>query len=324
MRSCSPGRSGRVGSPLRQPRSIRRRSASARSPSAMTSSESASRISSASRSGTCWLPSQRENRARRARAGERRRRRAGPRRRPAHPAAEIARIGRVRRSPVVDRPAGDPLLVEAPGQVQALEQELHRRRDDRRLLGPVGHVERAEIRGPRRRSPGTSRAHATYSRDGVRSPVSTMKPSSNASTTGSRSSSVTRRVNVAYSALVMSRSTMRSSGASSPTDSSSTLPTVEATTAPRSETRGAASDSPSRIGALEGGRLEDLHVRHRHADRHARPLADLRGAAREVGQLGDDLLHERRHDDDRRALARRRTAASPGGRSTSRASSVRG
>ena len=30
---------------------------------------------------------------------------------------------------------------------------------------------------------------------------------------------------------------------------------------------------------------------------HARALADLRGAPREVGQLGDELLHERRHDD---------------------------
>ena len=48
---CSPAMSPRVGSPVRQPRSISRRRASARSPSAMTSSASASRISSASRSG---------------------------------------------------------------------------------------------------------------------------------------------------------------------------------------------------------------------------------------------------------------------------------
>ena len=56
----------------------------------------------------------------------------------------------------------------------------------------------------------------------------------------------TRRPNVANSAFVISRSTIRSSGASSPTDSSSILPTVEAMTAPRSETRGAATDSPRR------------------------------------------------------------------------------
>ena len=60
MRSWRPGMSGRVGSPLRQPRSMSRRRASARSPSAMTSSDSAWRISSASRSGRRWVPSQRE------------------------------------------------------------------------------------------------------------------------------------------------------------------------------------------------------------------------------------------------------------------------
>ena len=115
--------------------------------------------------------------------------------------------------------------------------------------------------------------------------------------TGSRSSSVTCRLNVAYRALVMSRSTIRSSGASSPTDSSSTLPTVdgddraEVGDARRGE-RLAEAD-----GALQGGGLEHLHVGDRHADRHARALADLRRAARQVGQLGDDLLHERRHDD---------------------------
>ena len=57
--SFSPARSGRVGSLVRQPRSISRRRASARSPSAMTSSASASRISSASRAGIVWVPSQR-------------------------------------------------------------------------------------------------------------------------------------------------------------------------------------------------------------------------------------------------------------------------
>ena len=43
-------------------------------------------------------------------------------------------------------------------------------------------------------------------------------------------------------------------------------------------------------------------VRHRHADADARPLADLRGAAGEVGQLGDQLLHEPGDDDGGRAL----------------------
>ena len=59
--------------------------------------------------------------------------------------SEVTRIRRVARSPVVDRPAGDPFLVDAPGQVQALEQELDGGRDHRRLLGPVGRIERAEV-----------------------------------------------------------------------------------------------------------------------------------------------------------------------------------
>ena len=46
---------------------------------------------------------------------------------------------------MVDRPACDALLVDPSGEVQALEQELHRRGHHGRLLGPVGHVERAEI-----------------------------------------------------------------------------------------------------------------------------------------------------------------------------------
>ena len=54
-------------------------------------------------------------------------------------------------------PPAIALLVEPPGEVQALEQELDGRRDDRRLLGPVGHVERAEPIDRRRSRPGTSR-----------------------------------------------------------------------------------------------------------------------------------------------------------------------
>ena len=223
----------------------------------MTSSAIASRISSASRSATCWLPSQREKRACRASAISAARRAeaaddgvaraSGPR---SAGSGEKAVIGGRLGSSVVDDAPGDPLLVDAAGEVEALEQELDRGGDDGGLLGAVGDVEGA--RGGRR--PGACRAprasSATYSFDGVRSPVSTMNPSSKASTTGSSDSSSTWRVNVAYSAFVMSRSTMRSSGASSPTDSSSILPTVEATTAPRSETRGAPSGSPSRTARL--------------------------------------------------------------------------
>ena len=60
IRSCSPAMSGRVGSPELQPRSISRRSAASTSPSLMRSSAIAARISSASRSGSVWVPSQRE------------------------------------------------------------------------------------------------------------------------------------------------------------------------------------------------------------------------------------------------------------------------
>ena len=97
----------------------------------------------------------------------------------------------------------------------------------------------------------------------------------------------------------MSRSTTRSSGASSPTDLE--LDLADGRGDDRAEVRHAR--RPDRLaephGTLQGGRLEHLHVRDRHADRHARPLADLRGATREMGDLGDDLLHERRHDDGR-------------------------
>ena len=100
----------------------------------------------------------------------------------------------------------------------------------------------------------------------------------------------------------MSRSTIRSSGASSPIDSSSTLPTVEATTAPRSDTRGAPTRLAQPDRALERGRLEDLGVGDRHPDADARPLADLGRAPGEVGQLGDELLHEAGHDDHGQAV----------------------
>ena len=44
------------------------------------------------------------------------------------------------RSPVVDRPARDPVLVEAAGEVESLEQEFDGGGDDGGLLGSVGQV----------------------------------------------------------------------------------------------------------------------------------------------------------------------------------------
>ena len=149
---------------------------------------------------------------------------------------------------VADR-APDTVLVDPPAEVEALEQELDRGCHDRRPAAP-SVTSNAPSRRTASSSPGTSRIQRTYSRDGTRSPVSTPSPSSNATTTSSRSSRSTRRLNVANSAFVISRSTMRSSGASSPTVSSSTLPAVEAMTAPRSEMRGAATGSPSRTARL--------------------------------------------------------------------------
>ena len=67
-------------------------------------------------------------------------------------------------------------MLSRRAQVQALEQELDRRRDDRRLLGAVGHVERAEPADRLGQARAPRASSATYSRDGVRSPVSTVKP----------------------------------------------------------------------------------------------------------------------------------------------------
>ena len=65
----------------------------------------------------------------------------------------------------------------------------------------------------------------------------------------------------------------------------------------RGAERLAEADSP-----LERGRFEDLGVGDRHADADAGTLADLRGAPREMRELGHELLHERRHDHRRAAL----------------------
>ncbi len=53
---------------------------------------------------------------------------------------------------------------------------------------------------------------------------------------------------------------------------------------------------------LERGRLEHLGIGDRDADADPGSLADLGRAPGEVGQLGDQLLHERRHDNGRDAI----------------------
>ena len=180
------GRAGRLatGRSAAQPRSISRRRASATSPSSIMSSASASTISSAVRSGTaCCRPSA-SSVAARGRARSRRRRRS--------PTGEVTRsevrkarsgIGGLCRSSPVDHARGAAVLVQAALEVEALEQELDGRGDERRLLARRrdGRTRRA-ARPPRAR-PGTSRIQRTYSRDGTRSPVSMTRPSSNASTT---------------------------------------------------------------------------------------------------------------------------------------------
>ena len=102
---------------------------------------------------------------------------------------------------------------------------------------------------------------------------------------------------------MISRSTIRSSGASSPTDSSSILPTVLAIDRAKvgDARRGHRLAEPDR--AAEGGRLEDLGVRDRDPDADPGALADLGRASGEMGQLGEELLHERRDRDRRLAVA---------------------
>ena len=113
----------------------------------------------------------------------------------------------------------------------------------------------------------------------------------------------TRRPNVANSAFVISRSTTRSSGASSPTDSSSILPTV------RGDDRAQVGDARRGHGLAEPDGpperrgLEDLGVRDGDPDADAGALADLGRAPGEVGQLGEQLLHEAGHGDRRLAVA---------------------
>ena len=100
----------------------------------------------------------------------------------------------------------------------------------------------------------------------------------------------------------MSRSTIRSSGASSPIDLE--LDLADGRGDHRAEVGHARRPDglaqPDR--ALERRRLEDLGVGDRDADADARPLADLGRSPGEVGQLGDELLHEAGHDDDGQAV----------------------
>src|SRR4029079_4415916 len=53
----------------------------------------------------------------------------------------------------------------------------------------------------------------------------------------------------------------------------------------------------------EGRGLEDLRVRHGDPDADPRPLADLRRAPGEMGQLGEELLDEAGHGDRRLVVA---------------------
>ena len=102
---------------------------------------------------------------------------------------------------------------------------------------------------------------------------------------------------------MISRSTIRSSGASSPTDSE--LDLADGRGDDRAQIgdarRGHGLAEPD--GAAEGGGLQDLGVRDRDPDADAGSLADLRRPAGEVRQLRQELLHERRHGDRRLALA---------------------
>ena len=75
-------------------------------------------------------------------------------------------------SSVVDRAARDAVLVEPPRQMQPLEQKLHRGGHDRRLLGAIGHIERAEAAHarPPAREPRASRPRSRAMGSDRRSP----------------------------------------------------------------------------------------------------------------------------------------------------------
>ena len=131
---------------------------------------------------------------------------------------------------------------------------------------------------------------------GMSSPVCTIEPSSNDATIGPSRSGRTRARNTSSTAAFMMRSSTWPSRPSSSV-SISILPDVDAASASRSETRGTTSRSPLRERAP--GRVGDerLVVRDRQARRHTRALVDVRRAARELADLGDDLGHEVGHGD---------------------------
>ena len=159
MRSCRPGMSGRVGSPVRQPRSMSRRSASPRSPSAMTSSDERLEDLVGVQVGQALgaVPARVPRRAGRARRSASVARRDAAGRGPADPASRSPRAPASGVAVIGGRrSAGHPFLVEPAGEVEPLEQELDRRRHDSGFLGAVGHVERAEP-ATASSSPGTSR-----------------------------------------------------------------------------------------------------------------------------------------------------------------------
>ena len=134
------------------------------------------------RSGTSCEPSQRGT----ARAGQRGASRAdaaagprGPRCRGSGVRKAIERAP-ARLSAGTTTPDGAAVLVQPALEVQALEQELDRGRDERRLLGAVGRIERAQALRPRRacpgprassgRSRGTARARRSRARARPRTP----------------------------------------------------------------------------------------------------------------------------------------------------------
>ena len=149
--------------------------------------------------------------------------------------------------------------------MEAFEEELDRRGDDRRLLGAVGDVEGTEIADRVAQARDLAHPRDVLAR---RRPIAGLDGEPVLERLDDLLELVERdaALNVAWSAFVISRSTIRSSGDSSPAVSSSTLPTVDATTAPRSETRGAATRLAEADRALERRRLEHLGVRHRDPD----------------------------------------------------------
>ena len=109
---------------------------------------------------------------------------------------------------------------------------------------------------------------------------------------GASSLSAKWRLKTLTTARATSFSTTRSSRVSSPSVSSSIFPAVDATTAGRSLIRGAAAGSPSRTARFSAAAASvswlEIVTRTLTPER----CADLGRSARQLRQLGDDLLHE--------------------------------